>query len=184
MSIQTCIMFLCFFLALPRPGECILKTYVPAVYVSMAKGIMEEMSKVLPKKYGMEVVSTTAGLARSVNVLGLGFQIDGPLTKEQLREILVNCEEEFLARVNQNENIRPYLKNYPFTSENIELDIYVQDSQTGLEAVDPNISVASISNGCVVYCSEFKDPKTPGYKSKEVESYEDALRIVKEGRSS
>lgn len=164
-------------------GECMSNEYKPAEYVVMSKAIIADMAKILPKKYGMEVISTTSGLAKRVNVLGLGFQIKGPLTKEQLREILVDCEEEFLAKVNENERIRPYLKNYPFNAENIELEIFVNDSQTGEMAVDPFITVASISNGLLVYRTEHKDPKTSGYKSKVLESYEDAFRIVKEGKS-
>ena len=56
-----------------------------------------------------------------INNLGILFQVKRKLSIEQAREILVDCVQEFLTEINSNEEIRPYLENFPFTSKNIHI---------------------------------------------------------------
>ena len=86
--------------------------------------ITADVAAKLAKRYNMRLIGVTGGLARRVNVLGLSFQIRGPLSKEQLRAIVVDCVEEFLLPINTNERLRPSLKNYPFTANEIEIKIF------------------------------------------------------------
>lgn len=150
--------------------------YVPARYVEIADEILTEMEQKLSNKYHMRVTGTTAGLMKCVNLLGLSFKIRGPLTQEQLRVIIVGCVEEFLSTINANEEIRPYLRTYPFTAEGIEITIFMIDAQ-GRELYDPDIGVASQRHGELTYMTTDRTD-TFKYKSIVSESYDDALRIV------
>ncbi len=154
--------------------------YIPAEYVVIAQDLRADMAKKLSKRHKMRVIGISGGLADCVNVLGLRFEMTGPVTKERLREILVNCVEEFLAAINANERLRPFLKNFPFTSKEIEIIIFVSDKK-GYEIFDPDIGVASAVNGKISYNTT--DRANPyGYKGDFIENYEEALEFVKNSR--
>lgn len=152
--------------------------YVPADYVVRADKITAEVKDKLRKRYNMSVVGITGGMIDCVNVLGLSFQIRGPLVKDVLRRMLIDCVEEFLTPINADEKLRPFLKNYPFTAKEIVISIFVDD-KNGLELYDPEISVASAINGKLIFRTV--DIDNPwGYKQCMEESYENARKKVQE----
>ncbi len=146
-------------------------------HVTLALKIRNELEHTLPKKYKIKVISESAGLADSVNILGLGFQIKSPQDKDTLRSILINCVESFKKKVNENEEIRPYLQNYPFSENNIYVDLFVVDNE-GNEAFDPEISSANARKGMVLFFYTDRMNKF-SYSRTEKESYEEAYQIVK-----
>lgn len=160
-----------------HPNKNMDNEYVPAEYVVIAQEIRANMAKKLSKRHKMRVIGMTGGLADCVNILGLSFQIQGPLAKEQLREILIDCVEEFLAIINSNERLRPNLKNYPFSPKEIEITLFVI-GRNEEDIFDPFIGVAYTTGGKLVYNTVDKDD-TFSYKSEAEESYEEALNIVK-----
>lgn len=151
--------------------------YVPADYVVQSNQITKEVSDRISKRYNMKVIGVTAGLMNCVNALGLDFHIQGPLSKEQLRIILVDSVEEFLTLLNEDERIRPFLKEYPFPADGIQIAIFVKDKERN-SIYYPEITVASVYNGKLFYRSKEKDVIS-GYKLTEEESYETALKLVK-----
>ncbi|MEI8124351.1 MAG: hypothetical protein WCG42_01190 [Parachlamydiaceae bacterium] len=152
--------------------------HTPSKYVIMAHQIRTDVAEKLSKRYNMRVIGVRGGMAGSVNVIGLSFQILGPLSKEKLREILVDCVEEFLASINANEQIRPFLKNYPFTEKEIDITIFVVDA-SGRNVYDPDVLVATAFIGKIWYNTEDKDNEFK-YKQEMEEDYQTALKIVRE----
>lgn len=149
---------------------------MPAEYVVISGQIIQEMAKKLSKRHNMLVAGSTAGLADCVNVLGLTFQIPGPLPLEKLREILVDCVEEFLIMINSNERLRESLKTYPFTAEGIDITILVKD-QYGYNVYFPGVGAASIAHGKVMYLAMEKDAIAPA-KILHRETYKEAKELV------
>jgi hypothetical protein len=129
--------------------------YIPADYVVMAQKIRDDLEKKLSKRHNMEMTSFSGGLANCVNSLGLGFKIQAPLDKDEIRRILIDCVEEFLSAINSNEKLRPFLKNYPFTSNEIRISISIVD-KTGKVIFDPEISIAIASQGKLRYTTSQK----------------------------
>ena|ERR1700733_1502931 len=152
--------------------------YIPAEYVIISDNITADLAEKLSKRYDMRVVGVRGGLADCVNILGLSFQIQGPLTKDELRKILVDCVEEFLFSINSNEKLRPSLRNYPFTAEGISIELFVIDRQ-GRTIYDPEIGVAVAKDGKLGYKTTDRND-TLKYKSRSIEDYEAALKIVRE----
>ena len=150
--------------------------YVPEEYIVISQQIRADVATTLTKRYPMRIIGITGGLANSVNILGLSFQIKGPLSKERLREIIVDCVEEFLTPINANERLRPFLKNYPFTANEIEIEIYIVD-ETGRRLYDPEIMFAGESNGTLRYRTVDINDKL-GFKSYFEEDYETAHKLV------
>jgi hypothetical protein len=146
-------------------------------YIVMAHKIRDKVATKLSKRYNMRVIGVTGGMADCVKVMGLSFQIRGPLSKTRLREIVVDCVEEFLIPINADEQLRPFLKNYPFTANELEIELFIVDD-SGIKVYDPEIMIAAESSGEIRYLTYERDAKF-GYKSTVDEDYDTALKIVK-----
>lgn len=156
--------------------------YSSPEYVVISEKILSDIAITLSKRHKMSFFGDVGGMARCVNLLGLVFQIPGPLSKNQLREILIDCVEELLNAINTNEKLRPYLKNYPFTAKEVEIKLFIID-QKGEDIYDPEIDVAAAHNGILRFTTTDKN-NTFVYKSQIKEDYETALKIVKEKKQS
>lgn len=144
--------------------------------VELAYNIRDDVAKKQSKKYNMIVQSEGIEVPNDVlNLLSLGFQIQGPLSKDELQRILIDCVSEFLCLVNSNEKIRPYLKNYPFTPQNIRVSLFVNDPGGG-EVSPPHISIASASRNVLYF--RIKDFSEPYNYVTEEEPYKDALKLL------
>jgi hypothetical protein len=86
-----------------------------------------------------------------------------------------------IKKFNEDEEIRPFLVNYPFTYNNIELDLTFPNSR-GPQAQGDYVALAMIVNGNVCYA--IYDPQKEGNPLRTIhrEPYEEALRIVRESR--
>ena len=159
-----------------QSGNNMHNEYIPARYVVIAQQIRSDLAEKLSKRHKMDVSGTIGGLANCINILGLSFDILGPLSKEQLRIILVDCVEEFINTINANEELRPHLKNYPFTPHEIEIKLFIVDKNRK-DIYDPHISTASAYNGKLSYktTDPYDDFK---FKNKFTETYEEALKII------
>lgn len=152
--------------------------HISPPYVEMASKIRSEIAQKLAKRYNMKIFGIGGGMADCVNFLGLDFQIRGPLTKEQLRRILIDSVQELLNAINENEQIRPYLKNYPFTEKEISITLFIKDPN-GNKIYDPEIGIASAGQGTMYYYTDDKE-NLYVYKQEIEEDYETALKIVLE----
>ncbi len=176
--IKNCFIFILAFVfhSCDRTMKTYSNQYIPPKYVVLAQEIRYEVAIRLAKKFQMVPIGEGGALCDCVKELFLAFNIQGPLSKDELRNILVDSVEEFIVAVNSNEEIRPYLKVYPFTSQEIKIDLYVIDKH-GEEIYDPDISVASARKGKLSYKTTDRNDSFKT-KSTVIESYEDALSIV------
>ncbi|WP_241209014.1 MULTISPECIES: hypothetical protein [Parachlamydia] len=108
-------------------------TYPTKDYFSIPKedliieDLLSKTEKKIVKKYGnklkfcgIHVINTGDFIER----IGLMFNTRQPLSKEELREILVESAHELLYQVNNCISILPYLKNIPFGIEDIQIVIF------------------------------------------------------------
>ncbi len=137
--------------------------------------LLHQISVLFDKKYKLKTRATNVSMPDGeVKLLGLDFQIRGPLSRGDLRKILLQLEQEFLEIVNSDETIRPYLQIYPFKTENIDITLFVVDSR-GIVIEDPNIGIAAIARGKLVYKTVISGD-TPHIESEFEETYEEALK--------
>jgi hypothetical protein len=147
----------------------------------MAYEIDLKVSNSLEQKYKMHFMGVKLGGPEKIDLMGLIFHIKRRLSKQECRELIVNSIGEYLAAINENAEFQKYLFQSPFPIKNIEIDIHIE-TEDGKDVYYPDISLVGIIRGKVDYLSD--DPENPyKYKSKEEESYEEALRIV-EAKSS
>ncbi|CUI16928.1 Conserved hypothetical membrane protein [Candidatus Protochlamydia naegleriophila] len=144
----------------------------PRDYADIAREIRGNVGKKLSKKHRMNLIGVGGGMMGSVYMIGLSFQVRHPLEREEARYLVVDCTEELLAAVNGNEAIRPYLRDFPFTTKNVRIVIFsVQPN--GKDVCDPAICVASVSESDEI-CYRTQEPNSPTYKNRCYEPYAEA----------
>ena len=141
--------------------------------------LISEIEQMLTKKHPMRAIGIVVGMPGGiVKTLGIKFHIEGPLSKEDLRQILVNSTQNFVDYVNANQEIKPFLEKYPFEINNIDITLFLIDS-SGKNIDHPEIGIAGIRNGKLYYRT-LKYSEMPPGKTCVEESYEDTVKILQE----
>jgi hypothetical protein len=126
----------------------------------------------------MRPIGTVVGMPQFVvHKLGVHFDVRMPMSQEQLRPILVDCINELLSLVNSSDCLKPYLFHYPFTPDNIDIAIFIEDRNGGQPRY-PNINLAENRGSELIYSA--RNPEKDAYFV-EVgrESFEAAEEIVR-----
>ena len=143
----------------------------------VTNGILNQAMVLLKKRYKIDPIATNVAMPGGViRLLGLDFQIVGPLRQERIREILINSAQELLDLINTNSQIKPYLGQFPFTIKNIDINLFILDSD-GREINHPEIGIATISEGQLEYLT-LAYAEIPKKISESSEPYEEALKIL------
>ena len=160
-----------------------LFSHVSPPSIAMTEKLENRVAPLLEKKYKMRLCGSGGGMPDGiVNMLALSFDSYRTISIEEARPILVDCVNTYMNAVNEDKELKPYLKNTPFTPQNIEISIYF-NSPRGEEVYDPYLSIASTLCGKLIYRTKEKGQKF-GYKSEIVESYEDAVKILSEKKNT
>ncbi len=143
----------------------------------LVNSILAKTAKLIKEKYNLRPCGTGAAMPGGpIQKLALCFDTKSPHTKEQLRELLIKSAHELLNAVTENNEIQQYLKECPFTLNNIQIIIYNSD-KTGREVYDPGISTTEISLGILTY-QTVDAANTFKYKQEFKETYEEALKAI------
>jgi len=132
---------------------------------------INQACKIINKEKKLYAIGTGGEMLDEVNALCLTFEGYQEIGLEEARELIVYCVSTFLNIINSNQQLQPYLGNYPFTSQNVEIMIflYKPDRQ---EVGPDNISLVRSMKGLVEYHYGY-----PLYKISEPflrESYQEA----------
>jgi hypothetical protein len=142
--------------------------------------LIEELEQRLTQKYHLEAIGVSVSMPRGiVKKLGIDFQIQGPISKENLRSIIFNSTRDFVSYVNLNKKITPFLEESPFAIKNVEIHFFVMRSD-GYEVEHPHIGTAGIRNGKIEYLTFTIVNNIPKDVTEERETYEEAVKILQE----
>lgn len=150
--------------------------YHPSKGEQLINTLLAKTAKIIEKRYNLKPCGIgTAMPGGPIQEVTLCFDTKYSHTKEELRALLIQSAEELLNQVQEDKEIHQFLKNPPFTIRNVEIIIYNND-KGGFDVFDPDISVARISQGKLIYrTTDINDPLK--YKNEYEESYEEAIRI-------
>ena len=138
--------------------------------------IMNDHIQHMKDKYQMTPVMRGGGFMDDINEVGLGFFYVDKGSIESARKLIVYGAEKLLKSINDSEEIRPYLHNYPFTAENLNYSITFVDENLKIRQEEIARTLLIIGN---VSYSVDGTPEKPGYQKVFGETYEEALEIVK-----
>ena len=93
-------------------------------YSEIAHAITLRTAKQLEKEKGMKLVGTSGGMIDQVNSLGMHLYYYSPQETPEARKLALFVVDKFLHNINSDEKVRPYLNNYPFKVEDLEIFLY------------------------------------------------------------
>jgi uncharacterized protein YqgQ len=145
----------------------------------MLYGFIARTSKKLGKKYGMSPCGLGGGAREDgIRLMCLRFERYGdPLTEEAARRLIINCVGDFLQFTNNDGQLRPFLKDYPFTAKNLSLAIFNYDQNQVLHYF-PYIAIVTNSEGKIGFLTKIASAEY-GYHTEKYETYDEAVAIVK-----
>ncbi len=94
-------------------------------YVKLADAITANTAKKLEEQKKLYLIGTGGGMMHDIQAMHMSFQFFHEVDLEEARELIVYALREYLSDINNNEEVRPYLHNYPFTAKNVEIMIFV-----------------------------------------------------------
>lgn len=135
------------------------------LYIKYVEQIQNDFAKYVLQQERAQLLCTGGALSNDVLEINLDFDIIGRATIDQARRLFVKYAEPMIRMINSNRKIRPYLRNYPATINDISLSFYFSPNY-------PHPYVRSVSNYYDKIWYTFYGQNE--YK----ESYEEALRIM------
>jgi hypothetical protein len=141
--------------------------------------IMDETFELLGKKY--KINPAGMGINGHFEYLELTFQLFDVLTQDQLREMLFDCSEVFLEKINSNEKVKPFLKDVPFTQKNIGIVFFIRD-ENNQDVSDPNFCCVSVRRGDFQFSTKTRENRYQ-YKNSIEETYEQAFSKIAQSRN-
>lgn len=114
----------------------------------------------------------------NIRLICLDFDAIDELSLEESRALIIDCVRELLRRVNADERIRPYLCQYPFDENNIDITILFFAPDGRYCVAEGKIDAVSLYNGNLVYLKY--NPYTRKNTLILKETYKEGLRLVEE----
>lgn len=156
------------------------KNYEVPEYEKMADRITHATAKKIESSTGLRLMGTGGGAINHIRKLNMAFMHLGKLQVDQGRELVVYCVNEYLSAINANEEIRPFLIHYPFTPEDVEIEIFVYQSDR-YDVPIGDLAVIAEAYGKVVY--KIRKPYPDILERTRVETYDEAVSLLEAKKS-
>ncbi|MBX9744263.1 MAG: hypothetical protein K2X08_03520, partial [Chlamydiales bacterium] len=137
--------------------------------------ITSSFIKEVEKKYKFGCIMSGGSMPYDIAEVLLHFDTYQSASIEQAREWEVRLTERLAEMINQNEEIRPYLREYPFPASRI--DIMLSFNTPKNSSPSKSLQLVFHSKNRILYSA--KDPNNDCiYYSLKEEPYEEARKIV------
>jgi hypothetical protein len=147
--------------------------------VQIARKITRETGKQLGKERELVLIGTGGGMMHDIQMMAMGFNLYHEVSLDEARKLAIYAAEKYLNNINQNNEVRPYLHDDPFTVKNIEIRIWILKPDRSY-VPSGEIKCVSVLDGMVSYITEDLGYYNPLLE----EAYEEALEIVNNNRST
>jgi len=141
-------------------------------YVMLAHEITAKTGKELKAQKNLYLVGTGGGMMDDIQMMAMSFNYYKEVDLKTGRDLLVYATNEYLSAINNNTEIRPYLHEYPFTAKNIEIRIFIYNSDRSELSID-KIDCITSRHGMLNYYIR-SDASQAIYE----ESYEKAVQAI------
>ncbi|MCB1110937.1 MAG: hypothetical protein KDK64_08140 [Chlamydiia bacterium] len=148
------------------------------VYIKVAEKLRRELIIEAKKNHELEYYGGGGRFLTGVKQFTLSFRhVGARLNLHEVRQLFVNCTEELKEKINQCEEVRPYLNQYPVTEENVGIKIAFLDKKNK-RANEESIALVFlvVEDGYIYY--EKYNHKAGRFETVHRETYEEAKAIV------
>ena len=152
---------------------CSSSSHQPSLdYEKIADAITANTAKKLEEQKKLYLIGTGGGMMHDIRMMAMGFQFFHEVDLKEARELVVYAVREYLSDINNNEEVRPYLRNYPFTAKNVEIRIWIYNPDRSELPLDKIYCITAL-NDLINYYTR-SNPRIAIYE----ESYEQALEAT------
>ena len=123
---------------------------LPEDYTQIATKIQRETASQLEKEKGLWAIGDSGQMYNDIQTMGIEFEYFHLVNLEEARELLVYAIQVFLHNINSNKEVRPFLHNYPFTTKNIEITIWIYQ-KSGKNPHQGNIECITLYQNKLTY---------------------------------
>ena len=89
---------------------------------------MNDYATQLRKNEGLFLSGVGGGMINNIDLISMTFVCCRKTSIDEARNLYVQVMQGYLQRINRDEEIRPYLVQYPFTWDNIDLHFLFQET--------------------------------------------------------
>lgn len=151
---------------------CNSMTYKLSDDEKIVNQITKETAKKLKEKKNLVLIGTGGQMMDEIEMLSMSFNYYQEIDLNTARNLIIYAINEYLSDINNKKEIRPYLSNYPFTSKNVEIMIFVYGPD-GLELPAKKIYSITSIDGVLEYYTR-SDRDHPLFQ----ETYDEALQAI------
>lgn len=136
--------------------------------------VSNQFADEIEKEFGFHCSSSGGSMPHDIERISIGFQVPRKVTLDEARSLHVQLVERLIKRINENEAIRPYLREYPVRSNNAHISLSFID-ETYLPHKDGSICRSFNYRGLISYLGQNANDKLFDIAE---EPYEEAKRKV------
>lgn len=141
-------------------------------YEKIADKITDRTAAKLKEEKNLILIGTGGRMMDDIQMMAMSFNYYHEVNLEQARELIVYSIKKYISDINNSQEIRPYLHEYPFFSKNVEIMIFVYGPDR-LELSPEKIYCITSRKGIIRYYTR-SDRDHPICK----ETYDEALSEI------
>lgn len=117
--------------------------YEDPAHVKAADKVTSRCTKKIQKEHNIQLIGSGGSMMDDIREIFLHFIDNKTPTIEQARKLIIQITEEIILEFNSDEDVRPYLSNYPFKASNIRIMISIRNPEMNIKSN----SICFISKG-------------------------------------
>jgi hypothetical protein len=145
------VLLICFFSSCEHPE------HQSPLYVKLADEITSKTADKLQKEKGLVLVGIGGQMMHDIQMMAMSFYLYQEISLETARELIILSVNNYLSDINNNKEIRPYLHDHPFSSNNIEIRLFIYNPD-GSNLAPEKLYYVSALNGKISYFSRMPNP--------------------------
>ncbi len=156
----------------------VAQTQDTPVHITYTDELIKLMTPILEREFDLACTGTGGSMAKHISSISLMFNASRRASISEARALQVKCTERLLHSINANEKLRPFLAEYPFTAERINVSIGFH--MGNIHYSDGTVAFVSMGRGQLHYA--LSDPLTQLLEDLFIEPYSEALQIVQQSQ--
>jgi hypothetical protein len=110
-------------------GSSLLANMGDGPHCREADRVIRDFAKRIEEQKGLVLTGFGGQMPHEIRTLGASFCVRQPLDEAAARALYLELVQDFVAAVNRDKAIRPYLADYPITSRQVEIVLSLQDEK-------------------------------------------------------